>query len=173
LCKFGGIYINDKKNVNMEINELLYREEFQSGNKNEKVYPEFRAFLDELKVKNLNENVITFINDCIDEINSSALNGKKFIQFSIQKQALILKLIEKEHKIVPKNHYRNTWGLFGMTTIGLPIGVAIGLSNDNIGLLGLGFPIGIAIGVAIGISMDKKAFTEGRQLNTDIKNYIH
>ena len=124
----------------MEIKELHHRVEFLTGNKNGKVYPEFRAFLDELKVKNLNENVITFINDCIDEINSSPSSGKKFIQFSIQKQALILKLIEKEHKIVPKNHYRNTWGLFGMTTIGLPIGVAIGLSNDNIGLLGLGFP---------------------------------
>jgi hypothetical protein len=62
------------------------------------------------------------------------------------------------------------WMLFGMSGIGLPIGVAFGLSIGNIGLLGLGLPIGMAIGLAIGMSLDKKALNEGRQLNIEIKN---
>ena len=59
--------------------------------------------------------------------------------------------------------------LFGFTGFGLPIGVAFGLLMGNIGLMGLGLPIGMAIGLAFGVTMDKKALNEGRQLNIAIK----
>ena len=87
-----------------------------------------------------------------------------------QKQSLIIKQVEKEHKIEPKNYYRTIWMILGMSGIGIPIGVAFGLSIGNIGLLGIGLPIGMAIGLAIGASMDKKALNEGRQLDIEIKN---
>ena len=87
-----------------------------------------------------------------------------------QKQASILKQIEKELKIVPINYYQNLWMIFGFTSFGLPIGVAIGLSLGNIAYLGVGLPFGFIIGNAIGSSMDKKALAEGRQLNIEIKN---
>jgi hypothetical protein len=57
-----------------------------------------------------------------------------------------------------------------MSAIGLPLGVAFGVSVGNLGLLGLGLPIGMAIGIAIGTAMDKKALQEGRQLNVEIKH---
>ncbi|MBQ0152941.1 MAG: hypothetical protein KBS61_08630, partial [Chryseobacterium sp.] len=57
----------------------------------------------------------------------------------------------------------------GMSGIGLPLGVAFGLSVGSIGLLGLGLPFGMAIGAGIGTSMDKKAQKEGRQLQVEIK----
>jgi hypothetical protein len=57
-----------------------------------------------------------------------------------------------------------------MTTFGLPIGVSIGLSLGNIGLLGIGLPIGMVIGLAFGSKLDKKALTENRQLNIELKN---
>jgi hypothetical protein len=75
--------------------------------------------LNELKDKGLNHNVVAFINACVDDLNTSTFEGNKLIQFAIQKQSDILKQIEKEHKIVPKNHYRNIWGLAGMTIWGL------------------------------------------------------
>jgi hypothetical protein len=56
-----------------------------------------------------------------------------------------------------------------MTSFGLPLGVAFGISIGNIGLLGLGLPIGMAIGLAVGTSMDKKAAAEGRQLAFEVK----
>ena len=57
----------------------------------------------------------------------------------------------------------------GMSAFGLPIGVAIGLSIGNIGLLGIGLPIGMGIGIIVGRLMDKKALAEGRQLDVEIK----
>lgn len=54
----------------------------------------------------------------------------------------ILKLIEKELKLVPKNSYRNRWMAIGMSAFGVPIGAG----------------------------MDKKAFEEGRQLDMEIRS---
>ena len=78
-------------------------------------------------------------------------------------------MIEKEHKLVTKNHYRNTWLANGMTVFGLPIGVVFGTSLDNMGFLGIGLPLGMAIGMAVGNSMDEKAFESGKQLDVEIK----
>lgn len=72
-------------------------------------------------------------------------------------------------KLVPKNYYRNLWMILGMTTFGLPLGVAFGLSLGNIGLLALGLPIGMVIGLAVGSSLDKKASENGKQLDIELK----
>lgn len=56
-----------------------------------------------------------------------------------------------------------------MTVFGLPIGVAIGMSVGNIGLLGIGLLIGMALGLAVRATMDKKAKQEGRHLDLEIK----
>jgi hypothetical protein len=154
----------------MSIKELNKRQDISTDNKLSRNYTQFGELLNELRKKELNENVEKFINERIDNINSSTLNGTQLIKFIKQKQTEILKLVEKQHKIVPKNYYRNIFMLFGMSGIGLPIGVAFGLSIRNLGLLGIGLPIGMAIGLAIGMSLDKKALNEGRQLNIEIKN---
>lgn len=86
-----------------------------------------------------------------------------------RQQTEILKFVEKELKIVPKNYYRNLWVALGMSAFGLPLGVAFGLSIGNMGLMALGLPIGMAIGVLVGSSMDKKALEQGRQLDIEIK----
>jgi hypothetical protein len=80
-----------------------------------------------------------------------------------------LKLLEKEQKIVPKKHYQTLWMVLGMSSFGLPMGVAFGLALGNIGLMGLGLPIGMGIGLAMGTKMDKKALAEGRQLAFEAK----
>ena len=84
-------------------------------------------------------------------------------------QTGILKLVEKELKLVPKAHYRNIWLAVGMSAFGISIGVAFGLVFGNMAFLGLGLPLGMAIGVGVGTGMDKKAFEEGRQLDVEIK----
>ncbi|WP_353483867.1 hypothetical protein [Haliscomenobacter sp.] len=154
----------------MNIKKLNNKQNISTDNKLSRIYSQFSELLNELNKKDLNQSVVTFINENVDYLNLSTLNGSQLAKLVKQKQTAILKQVEKEHKIVSKNYYRTIWMLFGMSGIGLPIGVAYGLSIGNIGLLGLGIPIGMAIGLAIGVSLDKKAFIEGRQLNIEIKN---
>lgn len=154
----------------MNIKELRNRQDVFAEKKRMAIYSQFEELLNELKKKELNQNVQSLINESVEHINASTLNGTQLTKLVKQKQTAILKQVEKEHKIVPKNYYRTIFMLFGMSGIGIPLGVAFGLSMGNIGLLGLGIPIGMAIGFAIGAFMDKKAFTQGRQLNIEIKN---
>jgi len=59
--------------------------------------------------------------------------------------------------------------ILGMSIFGVPAGIVMGLSMENMGMLGIGLPIGMAVGLAIGTSMDSKAAKEGRQLEFEIK----
>ena len=154
----------------MKIKELNKRDDVSSENKLSKTYSQFANLLAELEKKDLNQSVVSFINESVELINSSNLAGTSLAKFVKQKETAVLKQVKEEHKIVSKNHYRTLWMILGMSSIGIPIGVLFGLSIGNLGLLALGLPIGMAIGIAIGASMDKKALTEGRQLDIEIKN---
>lgn len=150
--------------------ELNSRQNSFTDDKLIKTYSQFGELLNQLRKKELPDHITKLTNDCVDQINSSTLTETQLTKFIKQKQTSILKQVEKELKIVPKNHYRNLWMVLGMSAFGLPIGAAFGLSLGNIGLLALGLPIGIATGLALGSSLDKKASTEGRQLDIEIKN---
>jgi hypothetical protein len=154
----------------MSIKELNSQKDISSDNKLIKVFSQFGELLNELRKRELPENIETAVNDCVDQINSSTLTGNQQTKFIKQKQTSILKQIEKELKVVPKNYYRNLWMILGMSSFGLPIGLVFGLTIGNIGLLAIGLPIGMVIGLAVGSGLDKKAFMEGRQLNIEIKN---
>lgn len=153
----------------MKISELKEPQNIANDKKLSRIYFQFVALLNELNNKGIPSGLIKFINNHVEELNTSSLNGPGLIKAIKQKQTTILKQLEKELKMVPKYYYRNLWMLFGMSGIGLPIGVAFGLSVGNMGLLGIGLPIGMSIGFAIGMGMDKKALSEGRQLNLEIK----
>lgn len=154
----------------MNIKELKKREDFSNDDKLNRIYSQFGELLNELKKKELSQDVYKLINESVDILNLSTFNSAQLTKLLKQKQTAILKQVEKEHKIVPKNYYRTLWMVLGMSAFGLPIGVAFGLSIGNIGLLSIGLPIGMGIGIAVGMSMDKKAMNEGRQLNIQIKN---
>jgi hypothetical protein len=115
----------------MSIKELNIRQDISTDKKQSRIYSQFVELLNELKKKELSPNVEKCINENIDHLNQSILNGTYLTRLVIQKQTAILKLVEKEHKIVPKNYYRTIWMLFGMSGIGIPIGVAYGLSIGN------------------------------------------
>lgn len=80
-------------------------------------------------------------------------------------RSAILKLLEKDLKIVPPAYYQTLWMSVGMAAIGLPLGVAFGAAIGNMAFLGIGLPIGMSIGLALGAGMDSKAKNEGRQLD--------
>lgn len=153
----------------MQIHELKERPEIQSNRRLNNLYVQFRNLLDELRKKQLNDTVIQSVNSKIDELNSTSVPDDELRKIVRKKQSCILKSVEKAHKIVPKNYYRNIWLAVGMAAFGLPLGTALGVAVGNMGLLGAGLPIGMVLGMAVGTGMDKKAMKEGRQLNIEIK----
>ena len=153
----------------MNIIELKERDAISGNAKTNQVFSLFRKVIEEIKKKNLPREIIESVNQDIDEINSTSLTDRDFRKLVRQKQAKILKRLDKELKIVPKNYYRIVWLAVGMGGIGTPIGVAVWLSTGNIAFIGAGIPIGMAIGFALGMSMDKKALKEGRQLDVEVE----
>ncbi len=153
----------------MEIKELKNRPGTDENRKLISLYSQFEKLLVELRKRELSEEIINSINTEIDEINAVSGSGKELRKKIKNTQSKIIKLIEKEHKLVTENHYRNTWLAVGMAAFGIPMGVAFGASFGNMAFVAIGIPVGMAIGIAVGSGMDKKAFEEGRQIELEIK----
>ena len=153
----------------MIIIELKEKERVLTNTKLSQTYIRFKELLSELRIRELPHTVIERINQDVEELNLTFLNGDGLRKLIERKQTKIIQMLEKELKIVPKNYYQNYWLAIGMTAFGLPIGVVYGLCiMNNIGMLAIGLPIGMGIGVCLGSWLDKKAFKEGRQLNVKI-----
>lgn len=153
----------------MNIAALKERNDLDHDTAAVRLYAQLNELLRQLRLRSLPTTVTEKINTHISVLNTSDCNAGGLKKLVKKQQAEILKLIEKELKIVPKNYYRNLWLALGMSAFGLPIGVAFGLSIGNMGLLALGLPIGMVIGLSIGSTMDKKALEQGRQLDIEIK----
>jgi|SRR5690554_276000 len=154
----------------MNLLELHKKENLTENIELSKVYIQLEELLKELKKKKLSPQVVEHINLEIKELNTSSLTDSRLLKFAKEKRTKIIRLLEKEHKIVPKNYYRNLWLVLGMSAFGLPLGVVFGLMTSNMGLLAIGLPIGMAIGIAVGTKMDNKAQEEGRQLQIEISH---
>lgn len=153
----------------MEINELKNRSGIDQYKKLYTSYTQFNKLLMELRNKKLSDETVKTINIGINKVNSVSDSDNELSKQIKSTQSQIIKLIEKEHKLVTKNHYRNIWLAIGMAAFGIPLGAAFGAAFGNMAFLGIGLPIGMAIGVAVGTGMDKKAVAEGRQIDIEIK----
>lgn len=151
----------------MKLTELHIKD-LNSNDSSFEVYTKLQNLLQILQTKELPDHVIATINCETGIINTSSDSGKSLKMTIQKKQSRIVKLLEKEVKLVPKNHYKMIWLAIGMSAFGIPIGVAFGTSMGNMAFLGIGLPIGLGIGVAIGTQMDQKAKQEGRQLDIDL-----
>ncbi len=154
----------------MEIEDLNRRELSDSNKKLVAAFDQFDNLLTRLRKKELPEDIVATINREIVKINSVTDSDKDKTKQLQKSQTDILRLLEKQLKLVPINYYRNTWLALGMTAFGIPLGVAYGSITGNMAFLAIGLPIGMALGIAIGVGMDKKALKEGRQLDIEIKN---
>ncbi|MAM30687.1 MAG: hypothetical protein CMC13_16865 [Flavobacteriaceae bacterium] len=101
----------------------------------------------------------------IEKVNT--IQDSAYKKQLLKSRTKILRILEKELKLVPKNYYRNLWLALGMSVFGIPMGAAFGVALDSMAFLGIGLPIGMVIGMAVGSEMDKKAAKENRQLNID------
>lgn len=127
------------------------------------------AYLDAMEKMVLDQSLIDQINAEIRNCNQEKVE-KQFLVKLRKATSIILNLVEKEAKIVPKGFYQKKWMVLGMVVFGLPFGVVFGSAFGNMGFIGMGIPLGLAIGIALGISQDEKAKEEGRQLDVMV-NY--
>lgn len=153
----------------MNITELNQRLEKTEDSKLKNIYNQFNQYLIELAKKDLPESLAMSVNKDIEIFNSVDGSDKELRKEIKKTQSKVIKLVEKELKIVPKNYYRNLWLAIGMGGFGVMFGVVFGMTLNNMAFLSLGLPIGMAIGIGIGTGMDKKALAEGRQLDVEIK----
>lgn len=151
----------------MPLKEPKPRPDLAENAKLDRAYTQFGQLITELAARPLPDAVQQAINAEVEELNAISSTAPELKKQIKKKQSSILKLIEKELKLVPKNHYRNTWTALGMSVFGLPLGVAFGASLGNMAFLAIGLPIGMVIGMAVGADMDQKAAEEGRQLDME------
>jgi hypothetical protein len=130
-----------------------------------KQFNSLQSLLESIEKKEIPEEQLKKINEIIGGINVFSGPDPQLLKTLKTGQAAILKLLEKELKIVPKSYYQTLWLVLGMSAFGMPLGVAFGAIMGNMGLLGIGLPIGMSIGIAVGTGMDTKAKNEGRQLD--------
>jgi hypothetical protein len=153
----------------MNIIELHQKPLLDTNVKLREVSLQFEKLLTELRKKELPDGLVMAINREIEALNTTT-DSENERRKSIRKiQTRLIKLLEKEVKLVPRNFYRNLWLTLGMAAFGIPIGAAFGASLGNMAFLGVGLPIGMAVGMAHGTNLDKKALAEGRQLDIEIK----
>ncbi|MEJ2583644.1 MAG: hypothetical protein P8Z38_00930 [Robiginitalea sp.] len=148
----------------MTLKSLQERPDLKPGKRTERKIQNFRELLQALRERDLPGPVIEALNLKIDALNELEGTEKAYRKAVVGTEYKILKFLEKEHRIVPKNHYQKTWLALGMAVFGVPIGVAMGTALGNMGFIGVGIGMGLAIGIAVGAGMDKKARDEGRQL---------
>lgn len=108
------------------IQELKPRPELPNEKFSGKRYSQFNALIAELRKRNLPKNLSDSINLIVAELNASSLDEKNFGKLVKKHQMYLLKILEKEAKLVTKNHYRNLWMLLGFTAIGIPVGILYG-----------------------------------------------
>lgn len=153
----------------MKLNTLKQRQNLSRNIKLNEYYLQFDKLIDELLKKEIPDDVVRSINREIDQLNAIPDSDHHLKSQFKRAQKRIITMLEKELKIVPKNHYQNTWLAIGLSSFGIPLGVVFGILLENMAFIGVGLPIGLAIGLAIGYGMDKNAVNKGRQLDINIK----
>ncbi len=153
----------------MQIHTLKHREAIRVNTRLSDMYVQLAGLLKELDKHVLPETLVDAVNRQVNELNALPDEEHILRKQLRKKQMRIVKQVEKEARLVPKNYYRNLWLAIGMASFGIPLGLVFGLALGNMAFIGIGFPIGLAIGVAVGTGMDRKAQEQGRQLDVEVR----
>lgn len=150
--------------------KLIERPNLVANSRIALLYNQLAAVLRALEERNLPDNITESINQDVQLLNGISDDAKGFAKAVKTAETKIVRLVEKQLKVVPQKYYRKLWLLLGMSSFGIPFGVVFGMSIGNIAMMGIGLPIGMGIGAGIGTAMDNKALKEGRQLNVELKH---
>lgn len=133
------------------------------------LYLQYEKLIESLRVRELPGEIAAYINQDINTINGLTGSEHELFKTVRASQKKILKLVERELKLVPKKHYQKLWMAVGMSAFGLPIGCLYGLALGNMAFFAIGLPIGMGVGTLLGTAKDKKSSRAGNQLDVEIK----
>ena len=153
----------------MTLKTLLERPDLNPGARTQGKIQNFRELLQTLGQREFPDAVTEALNLKIEALNKMQGTEKEYRKAVVNTEYKILKFLEKELKLVPKNHYQKTWLAFGLAVFGVPLGVAMGTALGNMAFFGVGLGMGLPIGMAVGAGLDKKARDEGRQLDFEAR----
>jgi len=147
------------------MNLLTPRPSFEENPKLAKAAHNLSTLLIAIEHKSIPSAQKQKINEIIAGVNNFPGPDPLLIKQFIAAQTAIIKLLEQDLKLVPKNHYQLQWLVLGMAAFGIPLGIIFGFALGNLAFMGIGLPIGMGIGIAVGTVKDKKNMEEGRQLD--------
>ncbi len=146
----------------MIIKELKHIENLQPSNRLTFTYHQFQQLLSELRRREVNSEVVAFINDEIDKINAVTKSDKAIRKQMMKSQVRVLRFMEQKQKLVVRKYYIKQWIALGFGVFGFPLGIAALYLFGN---LVIGMFLGVTIGMLVGYGLDRKAKKEGRQIN--------
>ena len=156
----------------MKIEGLQRRKGTEKNKKINNAYDKMQLLIEALDKKDIPSEELTTINDHIVSINSFGGTDKELTKELKKTYKNILSFIEENLKLVPKNHFRALWIVYGSLA-----GVVLSsiFANFNFinfnGLALLPLPLAVAAGILVGIAMDNSAKNEGRQIELEAQEY--
>ncbi len=134
------------------------------------VFQSFERLLEALRKRDLPVDMVRYINAGIDEVNRFHGTEREMKRLVRRTQKQTLRKLEKELKLVVKNHYRDLWMALGLSVFGVPLGLAFAVSSSNMSFLAIGIPMGMVLGMAVGAGLDKQAKERGLQIEVEVKH---
>ncbi|MCP2042850.1 hypothetical protein [Pontibacter sp. HSC-36F09] len=149
------------------IPKLQQREDLTQNDKLAEEFGRMQQLIDALNSKAIPEGIAATIAQQIEPLNSPDIPAPLYAARLKKTRSFILKLVEKQLKLVPQKHYQKLWLALGISALGIPFGVVFSVALKNFAFIGLGLPIGIGVGIAVGTQLDEQAKAEGRQLDLE------
>ncbi len=146
----------------MQIEELKIRKSIEDNKRLFKAYKKMQTLIEAVNKKDIPEKAINSISKDIILLNDFIGTDKELTKSINKTYSKILKFVENELKLLPKNYYRNLWMVLGMI-FGVALGSTFSSFFDN--SIGLGIPIGMVLGLALGSKLDKNTKDDGKQLD--------
>lgn len=147
-----------------QFNIPALKEELFENQKLQKAYNRLIELIESIEPRPIPDEVKNKIQACLDIIDKEPDKPKRTLKAVNKGTNTIVKLLEKNLRLVPKNHYMVLGMSMGMVLFGIPLGVAFGSAYDNYTFISFGLPIGLSLGLAVGVHLDKKAAEQGKQL---------
>lgn len=147
----------------MVLEKLENRTDFKNQKLN-KNYKRFYYLISELHGHDLSQKTLVFVNQQIELVNNT--QGESLLLRQVQSsKRQILKILEKKYGIVSKGHYQRFWTIIGISIVGIPSGVALGIILNSIEFVPVGWGIAAIICFRTGRYKDGDVSKFGRRLN--------